>query len=279
MGTEATSKFVEINGLRLHYLDYRGTGPVILCIHGLTRCAHDFDSLATHLTDRYRVLSLDVRGRGDSEWGPPDRYNIHSYVSDLGAFLDRLEIARANLIGTSMGGRISIVYAGANPARIDRIVLNDIGPALDPAALANLNRWVRGAPSEFDTLDDVIAFYRSIGFGPRNEGDFRNIVKWLVKPIANGRLGWKMDPAISQPPPGIAPARSDGYWDEFARMVSPVLIVRGGLSEILTPEIAARMLAARPDAKMVTVPGVGHAPSLNEPESLAAISDFFGLQS
>jgi len=278
MGTEANGKFVDINGLRLHYLDYGGSGPVIVCIHGLTRSAHDFDSLAAHLTSGYRVLSLDVRGRGDSEWGPPDQYNIRSYVSDLGVFLDRLEIAQANLIGTSMGGRISILYAGTNPARIDRIVLNDIGPALDPAAQANLNKWVRGTPSEFDTLEDVIAFYRSIGFGPRDEDDFRKIIRWLVKPIAGGRLGWKMDPAISHPPPGNTSVRSDGYWDEFAQMDSPVLILRGGLSSILTPAIAARMCAVRSDAKLVVVPDVGHAPSLNEPESRAAIDEFFDLQ-
>jgi pimeloyl-ACP methyl ester carboxylesterase len=178
-----------------------------------------------------------------------------------------------------MGGRISILYGGAHPDRVERIVLNDIGPALDPAALANLNRWAGNAPSEFNTIDDVLAYYRSIGFGPRDDGEFRNIVKWLVKPMAGGRLTWKMDPAISKPPPGQSSVRSDGYWDEFRRIDSPILIVRGALSDILTPEIAVRMCEAGHDVRMVVVPGVGHAPSLGEPESLAAIHKFFGLES
>ena len=101
------SKFIKVNGLKLHYLEFGDVAnPVIVCIHGLTRSAHDFDALAGHLAAKYRVLALDVRGRGDSDWGPPDQYNIATYASDLAGRLAGLQLGRVSLIGTSMGGRI-----------------------------------------------------------------------------------------------------------------------------------------------------------------------------
>jgi pimeloyl-ACP methyl ester carboxylesterase len=223
------------------------------------------------------VLSVDVRGRGDSQWGPPDKYNIATYVSDLSQMLDRLDIAQASLIGTSMGGRIAILYAGMNPDRIDRVVLNDIGPALDPAALANLNRWVAGRPDTFNNLDEVKAFYRGIGFGPRDDGEFLEILKWLVRPGSEGRLVWKMDPAINRPPAGHSSVRSEGYWEEFQRIRGKVLVIRGALSDILTPEIVDRMVSMGRAVRVVEIPKVGHAPSLSEPEALETIKEFFGI--
>src|SRR5690242_11853594 len=118
-------KFVTANGLRLHYLDYGGVGDSwIVCIHGLTGNAHNFDLLAPHLTPSYRVISIDVRGRGDSEWGPLTEYLPQNYATDLAAMLDAIGVARVNLIGTSMGGVISMMYAGGWPERVERLVLN-----------------------------------------------------------------------------------------------------------------------------------------------------------
>src|SRR5215472_1883560 len=132
----AEDKFQVAGGVRLHYLDFGGKGkPVLVCIHGLTGNAHNFDALASHLSARYRVLSLDVRGRGDSAWGAPLDYNPQVYVSDLKEFLDALGIQRVNLLGTSMGGIISMMYAGGYPETVERLVLNDIGPEIDPTGL------------------------------------------------------------------------------------------------------------------------------------------------
>ena len=131
----SVSKFITINGLQLHYLDH-GTPdkPPLLCVHGLTQNAHAFDGLAAHLTSHYHVRSLDVRGRGDSAWGPGIEYTPQTYVSDLAGFLEALKIERVTLIGTSMGGMISILYAGGYPDRVAKLVLNDIGPDIDPTS-------------------------------------------------------------------------------------------------------------------------------------------------
>ncbi len=271
------SRFITIDGLKLHYLEFGdAASPPIVCIHGLTRSAHDFDALAPHLVRRYRVLALDVRGRGDSAWGPPDRYNIATYADDLGAMLDQLGIRRVSLIGTSMGGRISILYAGRNPERVERLVLNDIGPALNPEASAQINQWVASAPLDFANLEEVKAHYRAVQFGPGSDEDFAAMLKWLIKPAAGGRLTWKMDPAIRKPPPGTSTVLPIGFWEEYEKIAAPILIVRGALSTVLMPETAARMCQVSSKAKLVEVPGVGHAPSLVEPESLAAIREFFG---
>jgi esterase len=273
---EPTSKFVTLNGLKLHYLEFgEAANPAIVCIHGLTRSAHDFDALAPHLAAKYRVLSLDVRGRGDSDWGPPDRYNIATYAADLAALLDHLELGRVSLIGTSMGGRISILFAGNHPERVEKLVLNDIGPALNPEASARINQWVAGAPLEFASLDDALEHYRAVQFGPA-DADFAAMLKWLVKPSAGGRLTWKMDPAIRKPPPGVSTVLPVGFWAEYEKITAPILIVRGAISTVLMPETVQRMCQLSPKAKVVEVPGVGHAPSLIEPEALHALRAFFG---
>jgi esterase len=273
----SVSRFITIDGLKLHYLEYGdAASPPIVCIHGLTRSAHDFDALAPHLARRYRVLALDVRGRGESAWGPPARYNIATYADDLGAILDQLGLRRVSLIGTSMGGRISILYAGRNPERVERVVLNDIGPALNPEASAQINQWVTSAPADFANLEEVRAHYRAVQFGPGSDEDFAAMLKWLIKPAAGGRLTWKMDPAIRKPPPGTSPVLPIGFWEEYEKITAPILIVRGALSTVLMPETAARMCRVSSKVRLVEVPGVGHAPSLVEPESLAAIREFFG---
>ncbi len=270
-------RFITVNGLKLHYLEFGDAArPAIVCIHGLTRSAHDFDALAPHLASRYRVIALDVRGRGDSDWGPPDQYNIAAYASDLGAMLDQLKLERVSLIGTSMGGRISILYAGRHPGRVERLVLNDIGPALNPEASAQINQWVASAPLEFANLDEVKAHYRAVQFGPGDDADFAAMLKWLVKPAAGGGLTWKMDPAIRKPPPGTSTVLPIGFWDEYEKIDAPILILRGALSAVLTPETAEKMCGVARRAKLVLVPGVGHAPSLVEPESLRALREFFG---
>ncbi|HTW88785.1 MAG TPA: alpha/beta hydrolase [Candidatus Binataceae bacterium] len=273
---ESVSKFITVNGLKLHYLEFGdAANPAIVCIHGLTRSAHDFDALAPHLAGKYRVLSLDVRGRGDSAWGPPHQYNIAAYAADLTALLDQLKLARVSLIGTSMGGRISILYSGAHPERVEKLVLNDIGPALNPEASARINQWVASAPIEFASLDDAMEHYRAVQFGPA-DADFAAMLKWLVKPSTGGRLTWKMDPAIRKPPSGTSAVLPIGFWAEFEKITVPILIVRGAVSTVLMPETVQRMCQVSSEARAVEVPGVGHAPSLVEPEALNALRAFFG---
>jgi pimeloyl-ACP methyl ester carboxylesterase len=280
----ATSKFATVNGLRLHYLDYGADAkPPLVCIHGLSGNAHAFDALAPHLAPGYHVMSIDVRGRGDSQWGPPTEYTAPNYVSDLAAMLDQLGIARVTLIGTSMGGIISMMFAGGYPDRVARLVLNDIGPEVDMTGAARIGAYMIEAPSEFADLAEVAAYFRehypTLQHAP--EAQLIEWVKWHVKPAPNGRLTWKMDPAVRKAmrPAAGSQSRAPDMWVPFARIMAPILVVRGAESDILSPTTVQRMRQVLKGVELVEVPGIGHAPSLGEPEALGAIRKFLGLAS
>lgn len=276
------SKFVTANGLRLHYLDFGDpSAPPVVCIHGLTANAHSFDDVAPKLAGRYHVISVDVRGRGESQWGPWNEYTLPAYVNDLNAMLDSLKIPRASLIGTSMGGMISMTFAVLNPAKVERIVLNDIGPEIDPVGLKRIMDYVVEPPQEFKDMAAVVAYYRAIYPPIAKDPDAAVIewVKWSVKPTDHGTLTWKMDPGVRQalreaqktPPPQF------DVWQPYASIKAPILVVRGGDSDILSTATARKMCEVSSNTKMVEVPGVGHAPFLTEPAAVKAMAEFFGV--
>jgi esterase len=273
-------KFANANGLRLHYIDFGNDGaPWVVCIHGLTGNAHNFDALAPHLAAKYHVISIDVRGRGDSQWGLPTEYLPQNYVNDLARMLEELGAERVSLIGTSMGGIISIMYAGGWPERVERLVINDIGCEIDPAGAARIAGYVGEAPERFENLDDVVKYYKE-NYPPMAklaDDVVAEQVKWSVKPGANGGLAWKMDPNVRRPLRGGTAQQRYDLWVPYARIRCPILIVRGGESDILASATASRMCTVHKRAKVVEVPGVGHAPSLMETESLGAIKEFFGV--
>jgi pimeloyl-ACP methyl ester carboxylesterase len=273
----AASKLIDVNGIRLHYLDHGSPAkPPLVCIHGLSGNAHNFDYLAPHLAQDWHVVALDVRGRGDSAWGPPGEYNHQVYINDLVGMLDYLKISRVTLIGTSMGGIISMMFAGGYPDRAERLVLNDIGPEIDPIGLGRITTYITSSPSSFATLADVAQYYRdnypALAQVPRQE--LLDFVKWSVRPTADGRLAWKLDPAIRNVPRTGTAARTMDLWMPYARIAAPVLVLRGAQSDILSRATTDRMRVVQPQTTVVEVPGVGHAPSLNEPEALTAIKQF-----
>jgi pimeloyl-ACP methyl ester carboxylesterase len=238
--------------------------------------AHNFDGLAPHLMNDYHVMSIDVRGRGDSEWGPAGEYAPPIYVSDLSAMLETLDLDRVTLIGTSMGGIISMIFAGGYPQRVERLVLNDVGPEVNPAGLKRITDYFTGAPHDFQDLDEVAAYYRAnypfLATTP--DPELREFVRWAVKPAANGRLTWKIDPAVRNIPRTGTAARPLDMWVPYARITARTLVIRGAQSDILAPDTAERMCRVLPGSKLVEIAGVGHAPTLSEPSSIAAIRDF-----
>jgi esterase len=274
----ATSQFITISGLRLHYLDFGNSGkPPLICIHGLSGNAHNFDALAPHLAPDYHVLSLDVRGRGDSQWGPADEYNQTNYSSDLAILIDRLGFPRVTLVGTSMGGMIAMLYAGGYPERVERMVLNDVGPEVDPAGIKRIADYMSGAPTEFASLGEVGECYRQNYPAMRQmpEQELLDFVKWAVKPAEGGTLRWKIDPAIRNAPRSGSSARPLDMWVPYARITASILVIRGADSDILARATAERMRAVLPQlTSVVEVPGVGHAPSLLEPQAMSAIKRF-----
>lgn len=275
-------RFVTVNGLRLHYLEFGSPDlPVIVCVHGLTNNAHDFDRVAPHLAANYRVIALDVRGRGDSEWGPAEQYNIPTYAGDVAAILAALSIERVSLIGNSMGGRVSLLYAAGHPGRVERIVLNDIGPSLDPAMTVRINSYVAQAPAEFAQYNEVVRYYERdasmAGLAGHAGEAMRECARWTVKEQPNGRLTWKIDPALRRSTAGQTAIRPLDLWSQFEALTTPVLIVRGGASDVLSEAMAQRMREAGQNVRLAEIAGVGHVPSLIEPEALAALREFFSL--
>ena len=275
--TKALDRFVKVGDLNLHYLEWGDAGaPPVVMIHGLTGNAHAFDNLAPHFAPRYHVISVDVRGRGDSDWAADGDYSNDNYVADLEGLRQALGFERFSLVGTSMGGRISLTYAGTYPERVERTILNDIGPEVDPRGGIRIASSSRDAATTFATIEEVMAWHREnrVGFGKMSDAQQQVAAGYAVKSVPGGGYTWKMDPAVRTDPRRPDPEVS---WNLARRIPGPVLLVRGCDSDLLSPEIAQRMMAEMQDCRMVEVPGVGHAPTLMEPEAFGPVLEFFSL--
>ena len=275
--TKSTDRFVRVGNLNLHYLEWGQAGaPPVIMVHGLSGNAHAFDNLAPHFLPMYHVIAVDVRGRGDSDWAGDADYSNGAYVADLEGLRQALGFERISLVGTSLGGRISMTYAGAYPDRVERTVLNDIGPQIDPRGGDRIAVSTREAVTSFASMDEVLAWHAQLrpGFNLLSDTEQRVTAGHTVKPQPGGGYSWKMDPAVRTDPRRPDPETS---WTLARRIPGPVLLVRGGDSDLLSPETAQQMVREMQDCRMVEVPGVGHAPTLSEPEALNAVKELFAL--
>lgn len=267
------------DGLRLHYRDYPGPAGAlpVLCLHGLTRNARDFEELAPQLARDRRVIVPDFRGRGLSDYDPlPARYAPPTYAADILQLLELLEIERATFIGTSLGGLVTMAVAAFAPQRIAGTVLNDVGPELEREGLERIRGYV-GRPAFFrdwqDAADNIAERNRALHPRYRN-ADRMKMARRLCREEAGGVI-FDYDLAIAQNVLASASAPQADAWPYFAALASsPLLVVRGELSDLLSAETAVRMVQSHPDATLVTVPHVGHAPDLSEPEARQAILAF-----
>ena len=272
------------DGLRLYARDYacrdldRPDPATVLCMHGLTRNSADFSGLADHLCERYRVLSVDQRGRGRSQYDPVvANYTPQTYVQDMFTLLDRLGLDEVILVGTSMGGLMSFIMAALQPGRVHSMVINDIGPEVDPRGLERIKGYV-GKSGPVSNWDEAVAQSRSINeiafpdFSDEQWMDFTRGVYYEM----DGVPVLAYDPAIAQPmedeESGAVPP---DLWPLFESSAAiPMLVVRGAQSDILSRECVQGMQARRPGLKVAEIPNRGHAPTLTEPASLAAIDTF-----
>ena len=263
--------------MALAYLDWGRADAawVVVCVHGLTRNAHDFDKLAEALAGRgARLLAFDVAGRGQSSWlADPGDYRIPVYVRQLGRALALLGLDAVDWVGTSMGGLIGMALAAADSSPIRRLVLNDIGPFLPVAAVRTIQSYV-GLDPQFATLTEAETYLRGIHapFGPLTDAQWRHLAVHSVR--ADGaRLRLHYDPRIARAFAELA-AEDVDLWAQWARIRCPVLVLRGEQSELLTPATFAAMQQRGPCATGVTIPGVGHAPALMEPQQIAMVADW-----
>jgi pimeloyl-ACP methyl ester carboxylesterase len=265
------------DGLRLHLRDYPGADerPPVLCLPGLTRNARDFEGLAPRLAGRRRVLCPNLRGRGDSDYArEPMSYGPRTYLGDVEALFEQFGISRCVVIGTSLGGFLAMLLAGRAPQRIAGAVINDIGPEIAEEGLARIRGYV-GQGRSFETWMHAARALQDVNGGVFP--DFE-IADWLVMAKrgmtlgSNGRIVFDYDMKIAEPFARDAGSGGSDMWPLWRALDGrPVLVVRGELSDILDPGVAARMIEAIPGAELATVPRVGHAPTLDEPEAVAAI--------
>lgn len=273
---QPVSKELVANGLRLHYLDWGNpAAPAVVCVHGYTSSAEAFNAPARRLQSRFHVLALDVRGHGESAWSPDGAYEYADQVSDLAAFVDQLGLEQFTLIGTSMGGIVAMAYAGAHPDRLRRLIVNDIGPDTETGS-QRITQMVGSRPDEFPTLEAAMAYRREVSpiVAGRSLADQQELAHGVLRQRADGCWLWKMDPTyIRQRVERGAPVRP-ALWSALARVPCPTLVVWGTDSDVLSESQACRMVAALPRGELVTVPGVGHSPTLVEPVAQAALERF-----
>ena len=264
-------------GIRLHYRDYPGPAelPPLLCIPGLTRNAADFDTVANHVAGEWRVIAVDLRGRGGSAFDPqPERYGLPAYAADLTKLLDQLGIADAVFLGTSLGGLITMYLAVTHEERIAGALLNDIGPDVDREGLEFIARFL-GRDKRYASWDAVAA-----DIADRNRASFP---KWdqaawlrLAHRIAreeDGEIRFDYDMRLVDNFKRALDASPVDAWPLLDGLKGkPVAILRGELSNLFSQATATRMLKELgPTAELTVVPDVGHPPTLDEPTSLAAL--------
>ena len=270
------SERVMINGLQLHYLDWGNAAAApLVSVHGYTGSADAFNGFARHFRDRFHIVALDVRGHGESAWSPSGAYTYRDQAGDLAAFADRLGLGQFILLGTSMGGIIAMTYAMEHGERLRALVLNDIGPEVEHGS-QRITQMVGSRPDEFATLDDAMAYRRAASplIAGRSAADQRELALGVLRQRPDGEWGWKMDPAyIRQRVERGAPVRPN-LWSTLARLACPTLVVWGTDSDVLSEAQARRMVETLPKGELLAIPGVGHAPSLVEPASLASLEGF-----
>lgn len=266
---------ITLGGLRFHYLEWgRAGAPALILLHGFTSHARSWDHVAAPLAERFRVLALDQRGHGDSDWAADGDYRIASMAQDLAAFADALCPGAFSLLGLSMGGRVAIAYAGSHPGRVERLVLVDIGPEIAPEGLARIRTTAASVPDAFASEQEAYRLLRAAA--PRYaEPLLRHRVKHGFNRLPDGRLTWKYDRVLRDQ---AREGRRDipNLWPDLARIACPTLIVRGVESDVLSPQIAKRMLETLTDGRLVEIPDAGHTVPGDQPEAfLAAIRAFF----
>ena len=262
---------------RLAYCEWEGPkfAPTLICVHGLTRNARDFDTFAAALAAHYRVICPDMPGRGRSAWlDDAADYDAPLYLSDMAALIARLDVETVDWVGTSMGGNIGMLMAALPHAPIRRLVMNDIGPVIPKDGLQRIADYVGLDPS-FADLDAFEAALRFIHapFGPLSDQQWRAMAMQSARHKPDGSLGFNYDPKIAAPFRKIAGADLD-LWAEWDKITCPVLVLRGAQSDILRRADAEAMTQRGPRAKLIEFAGIGHAPALLDDDQIAAIRDF-----
>lgn len=273
----------------LHQMAYKEWGDadnpnVLVCLHGVTRVADDFDSMARALAADYRVVCPDVVGRGRSgRLRNPQLYRIPQYVADMVTLLARVlangERQTVDWFGTSMGGLIGLGLAALPDSPVSKLVLNDIGPVLDPTALQRIGDYI-GQDLRFPTFEEAAKFIRDVSqpFGPHSEAEWHKLAADVLRQDKDGMWVRHYDMGLAQPfrsaTPESAQADEAALWSAYDAITCPTLLVRGAESDLLSRDTALGMTRRGPRAELVEIAGVGHAPTFIHDEQIAVVRKF-----
>jgi len=278
---------------RVGYWEWNQTGQVdhphvIVCVHGLTRQGRDFDVLAQALSHHARVICPDIAGRGQSDWlADPMAYGVPQYAFDMLVLLTQVHaqypIAQLDWVGTSMGGLIGMAVAGtpdlALPVPIRRLLLNDVGPRLEWSALQRIGMYVGQSP-RFASVEEGAAWLRvqSADFGPHTDAQWLALSEPMLRPGPEGGFVLHYDPKIAVPMQGMTQEQvvqgEALLWNLYDAITAQTLVLRGAKSDLLTAQTVQEMAQRGPKAHSVTLEGVGHAPTLVQPEQVALVKEF-----
>ena len=262
-------RFVTVNGLRLHYLDWGSPNkqPFIM-LHGIGRVAHSFDHIAPRFSKDYHVIAIDMRGHGDSAWSPEGAYLVQDYANDLTAFVEQLNLRNVVLLGNSTGGRVVQVYAGTHPERVAKLVVEDVGPERTNEIASGFARRVQQEENGWASEDELVASLMR-GGGTVSEELQRNYAHFGSKRRADGRIVWKRDPNLVK---GFIPTE---LWDPVLKIRCPAIYILGGNSSIVPPPTQQKLRENLPAVQIVTMPKLGHYPHQEAPEDYIRIVQKF----
>nr|BAF81903.1 intracellular 3-hydroxybutyrate-oligomer hydrolase [Paucimonas lemoignei] len=286
MTTQPQIKSVQcISPAGLHKMVYKEWGDptnpnVLVCVHGVTRVSDDFDNIAAALCDKYRVICPDVVGRGRSDWlRNPAYYVIPQYMSDMMTVLARLDVEKVDWIGTSMGGLIAMPLASLPGNPIRKLVLNDVGPALDMTSLVSIADYI-GQDLRWSSYEDAETYIRAISvpFGPHTDAEWNKMARSVLRQLDDGQWTRHYDIRLASPFKDAyfnnVEASESILWQAYDAIQAPTLLIRGAQSGLLMTETAQAMTQRGPRAKLVEFEGVGHAPTLMHDDQISVIKDF-----
>lgn len=268
---------VVLRGQRFHYTEWgEPLAPAVVLLHGITGHARAWDGEGGALAPRFRVLALDQRGHGDSDPAPDGDYTLAAMAGDLAAFVDALALGPLSVVGLSMGGRVAITYAADHPERVERLMVIDIGPEIAAAGQKRVLGAMAHSPERFASAEEAMAYARATN--PRyTDALLRHRIRHGLRALPAGGFTWKYDRALREQVRAGGRREPLDLWSRWAALECPTLLVRGAESDILSPEIAKRMLEALRDARLIEVPGAGHTVPGDQPGQFQALlRDFLG---
>ena len=266
-----------IGGLTFHYVTWGPeSAPQLVLLHGLTSHARSWDALGRELSESRRVIALDQRGHGDSDRAPDGDYRVATMAGDVAGFVDALGLERFELLGLSMGGRVGIAYAGGHAARIERLCIVDIGPEIHLPGMERIRQMMAASPERIGSEEEAIEYVRRAN--PRApEAGLCERVRHGLRPLPDVGLEWKYDKALRDMMRHGGRRETIDLWEPLRRITAPTLLVRGADSDVLSADVAKRMIDALPDGQLVEIPGAGHPVPLDQPEAFArAVRAFLG---